>query len=285
MSTELTARVALEKYGFRFTHSLGQNFLLNQEVISGIADAAEVAAGESILEIGAGAGILTAEMIARGAHVVAIELDKALEPVLQAVVPGAHILFEDALKVDLADLAQHAFGGAPFRVVANLPYYITADMITRLVTQPTGLTSLTVMVQKEAAERIMAQPGQKNYCALAARVRYFGGARWLLDVPPTAFTPPPHVDSALIRIDRVACETPDRAREDMMQRVITTAFAMRRKTLSNNLTQAFSLSKEKTVSVLESAGLDARVRGEALTIAQLLRVTDCLMELFRSGCV
>ena len=279
MSHELMARLALKKEGFRFTHSLGQNFLLSDEVIARIADAAAVQSQDNILEIGPGAGVLTAEMLERGAKVLALELDKALAPVLQQVAPQAQVVFEDALKADIPALARQAFGQAPFRVVANLPYYITAQMLTRLTRQQMPISDIVVMVQKEAAQRVMAAPGEKAYCLLAATVQYFGMPQVLFEVGPEAFTPRPHVTSALMHIRRHEEKPVKALNEEMLHRVMAACFAMRRKTLINNLCAAFSLSREQASALLTGCGLDERVRGEALTLSQMGAVADGLTRL------
>lgn len=279
MSHELKARMALEAGGFRFTHSLGQNFLLNDRVIGRIADAAAVSPGDNILEIGPGAGVLTAEMLDRGANVLALELDTSLAPIIEQVAPGAQVVFEDALKADLPALTRQAFGDAPFRVVANLPYYITADMLTRLTRQKMPITHIVVMVQKEAAQRVMAAPGEKAYCLLAATVQYFGQPQVLFEVGPEAFTPRPHVMSALMDIRRHPQPPFSVLNEEMLRRVMAACFAMRRKTLANNLCAAFSLSREAAAAVIQMCGLDPRVRGEALDIAQMGAVADALTRL------
>lgn len=277
---ELNARMALEKHGFRFSHKLGQNFILDEALIGRIVDAAGVGAGDAVLEIGPGAGTMTAEMAMRGAQVLALELDGALEPVLQEVLsgyPGARVEFVDALKADLPALCtQHL--GRPFQVVANLPYYITADVVLKLLRSELMLTRITIMVQKEAAERMMAHPGEKAYCALAATVQYYGVPSVLMELPPDVFTPRPHVDSRLLRIELFR-ERPVRPREERhFLKTIECCFAMRRKTLVNNLCAGFGLSREQALQVIAAAGLDERVRGEALDLEAVARVSDGVIE-------
>ncbi|MDL2205446.1 16S rRNA (adenine(1518)-N(6)/adenine(1519)-N(6))-dimethyltransferase RsmA [Eubacteriales bacterium OttesenSCG-928-N13] len=308
MSSALTARMALAKHGFEFTHSLGQNFLLDDGFIEQIVDAAGVGQGDRVLEIGAGAGVLTAGLCARGAKVLAIEIDRSLAPVLDEVLspylvqdkllePAEEVLaphlvqednaaladgqvricYQDVMKADLPKLTRDAFGeGERFDVVANLPYYITADVLLMLVKTGLPIDSITVMVQQEAAERIMSHPGEKSWCALAAMVQYFGQPSVLFQVPPEAFTPRPHVMSCLLRID-LHREKPAQAQDDrLLLRLITAAFAMRRKTLSNNLTAAFPIHREQAQQLIESCGLDPKVRGEALTLAQLAALSDAI---------
>ncbi len=275
MSHGSIARTALEQNGFRFTHSLGQNFILDDALISRIVGAAGVSPGDRVLEIGAGAGVMTRHMADRGALVAALEIDRSLQPVLDAVLAGssARVEFADALKCDLAEITGSAFGSEPFDVVANLPYYITADVFQLLVKSRLPIRRMTVMVQKEAAERIMASPGQKNWCLLSATVQYFGEPEVLLRVPPEAFTPRPHVESVLLRVDmRQERRSPED--EAMFLRVAAAAFAMRRKTLVNNLMAAFSIPRERAAALVTSLGFDIRVRGEALTLSELMKLSE-----------
>lgn len=275
ISAGLAARMALEKYGFRFSHSLGQNFILDDQLIDRILDAARICPGEKVLEIGPGAGVMTRHLAERGANVTAIELDRSLEPVLDAVVGGldnVRIVYGDAMKLDIGEV----MGEGDYRVVANLPYYITADVIVRMLTQRVKPESLTIMVQKEAAERMMAKVGGKSWCALAATVQYFAQQEILMELPPEAFMPRPHVDSALLSLRLY--DDSDRpvtaADEKLFLRVVNAAFAMRRKTLANNLSAAFGMGKPEAEAMLTSLGLDGKVRGEALTIAQLAEVAE-----------
>ena len=274
ISPGLRARALLERHGFRAAHSLGQNFLLDEQLLTQLIDLAGVEACDDVLEIGPGPGLMTRLLSLRARSVTAVELDRRLEPVLREMLEGrenARVVYADALKADLCALAPP---GA--RVVANLPYYITADAVTRLLTRGPGFRSVAVMVQKEAAERMTSLPGQKAWCLLSATVRYFGEPRVLLELPPEAFEPRPHVHSAFLRID-IYAQRPVRPRDEaLFLRVLSAAFAMRRKTLQNNLRAAFGLSADQAAEALERAGLDARVRGEALSLAQLARLSDAL---------
>lgn len=277
MAAGSIARAALERSGFRFTHSLGQNFILDDRLMERIAIAAGVGPGDRVLEIGAGAGVLTRTLSDRGARVAALEIDRTLEPVLREVLEGtnATVEFADALKCDLKALTERAFSGEAFDVVANLPYCITADVFLLLVKSRLPIRRMTVMVQKEAAERIMASVGQKNWCALAATVQHFGKPSVLMRVPPEAFTPRPHVESVLLRVDML----PERQRpedEAAFLKAVAAAFAMRRKTLANNLMHAFSLPREGAERLLTSLGFDPRVRGEALTLQDLERLGEAV---------
>lgn len=281
LSAGLRARVSLESHGFSFTHSLGQNFILDDDFLAEIVALSGVGSEDCVLEIGPGPGVLTRQLANRCAQVVALEIDRKLEPVLRDVLEGvtnAEVVFEDAMRCDIPALLAQRFSGQPVHVVANLPYYITADVIERLLTCGANLSDITVMVQKEAAERISAPVGSKNYCALAMLVQYYCDIETLMDVPPDYFTPKPHVMSRLIRLE---CRKDGlRAQnEALLLRVIKSAFRMRRKTLVNNLTGDFGLARECVEAVLQELDLDPRIRGEALTVEQVVRLSEKLERL------
>ena len=272
------ARGALERHGFRFTHSLGQNFLLDGDMVESLVDASGIESGDNVLEIGPGAGLMTAIMAAKGANVLAVELDRSLEDVLSDVLEGltVRIHYQDVMKCDLAALTQETFSGNAFKVQANLPYYITSDAITLLVKSALLISQITLLVQKEAAERIVSEPGEKSWCALSAFVASYGTAEILREVPPESFIPRPHVMSVLLQITPYA-EMPYTVRnKEMLYKVITSAFAMRRKTLANNIMASFSLSRADAEGVLTNCGFDPRVRGETLTVPELARLADAL---------
>ena len=273
ISIGLQAGVLLEKYGFHFSHSLGQNFLMDDRFVQKMVQSAQVCAGENVLEIGPGAGVMTRCLLETGANVTAVELDQSLKPVLEEMLAGqprAKLIFADAMKLDPGEV----FGGENYRVVANLPYYITTDMILHLLRAQKKPDSITVLVQKEAAQRMDADMKSKSWCALSATVQYFGQCEALMDVPPEFFTPRPHVDSVLMRINLYE-EKPVQARDDgQLLELIRGAFFMRRKTFANNLTAVFGMSREKAVSLLQECGLDAKIRGEAVTLAQLCLLSD-----------
>ena len=277
LSPGLRARVLLQKHGFQAAHALGQNFLMDESLLSHLIDLSGVTMEDGVLEIGPGPGVMTYLLSRRAHSVTAVEVDKRLEPVLSGLLEGCEntrVVFADALKADLSALAAP---GA--RVVANLPYYITADVISRLLLRGPGFASIAVMVQKEAAERISSLPGQKQWCHLAAVVRYFGEPHILEEIPPEAFEPSPHVTSTFLRIDMYE-ERPVRPRDEaLFLRVLAAAFAMRRKTLANNLRAAFSLDADAAREVLLRAGLPAQVRGEAVPLEGLARLSDALGEM------
>ena len=280
-SAGLRARVALDKHGFRTTHSLGQNFLLDDRCLSGLLDEIDVRPEDRVLEIGPGAGVMTALLAERAEKVLAVELDERLAPVLSDVLApheNAKVEYCDFLRCDVDALTARTLG-EQYRVVANLPYYITADILTKLVGAKNPPASIAIMVQKEAAQRLMSEPGSKQWCALAATVRAYGRAEVVEEVPPERFDPAPHVVSCFLKIDAWDAPIVTPKDEALYRRVVQAAFAMRRKTLANNLKTSFGVSQEQTQAVLSAAGLSDKVRGEALTLAQLSDVSDALGEI------
>lgn len=285
-SAELRARLSLEKHRFRTSHALGQNFILSDALLDSLLDACRVEPSDNVLEIGPGAGVMTRLLAARAHRVAAVEIDEGLRPVLDEVLQGAEnvrVVYQDFMKADVARLVGESFGSAPYRVIANLPYYITADILMRLATCERPPESICIMVQKEAAERLMSSPGSKQWCALAANLQYFGSISLLTEVPPEAFEPPPHVTSCFIRIDRHVAPVVSPGDPALFLRLINAAFAMRRKTLSNNLKAAFGLDADSASDVLREAGLDPKIRGEALTLEELGRAADALAARLRNG--
>ncbi len=282
ISASLRARLALERIGFAPTHSLGQNFILDDSLIGEIARLSGAQEGTCVLEVGPGTGLLTRALALRGARVLAVELDTGLQSVLDAVlegVPNVSVVYGDVMRLKLPQLLSEHFGSAPFHVVSNLPYYITADFVQKLLTAQAEPESMTLMVQSEAADRLLANPGDESWCALAAICAFCCERQRLLDVPRDAFTPPPHVDSALIRFEkRAAREVGETGKADFIA-LIKSAFAMRRKTLVNNLSAARGLDKARAALLLEGVGLNARVRGEELTVSQLAAVFEALKNL------
>lgn len=276
ISAGLHARMLLNRTGFRSTHSLGQNFLLDDGLLSHLIDVAGVGPDDRVLEIGPGAGVMTRLLAQRVQEIVAVEIDLRLEPILSemlADLDNARVVYQDALKTDLSALLE-----GPVHVVANLPYYITADLIQKLLLSGIPLKSLNVMVQKEAAERMMSAPGDPNWCRLAALVQYFGVPSVLAEVPPEAFEPNPRITSVFMRVD-IHQEKPVKPlNEALFLKTLTVEFAMRRKTLANNLKASFYMDSETAKAVILAAGLDERVRGEVLTLEQVSTLSDVIFE-------
>lgn len=279
ISAGLKASIALEKHGFRTSHSLGQNFILDDDFLNLLLDLAGVDEDDCVLEIGPGPGVMTALIARRVSKILSIEMDEKLRPVLESVLEDANnaeIVFCDAMKANIGKLVCDHLG-EKYRVIANLPYYITADLIQKMVLCRPMPESICIMVQKEAAERLMSHPGDKNWCALAATVRLYGDCEVLEDVPPSRFNPPPHVDSCFIRIDLHPQTLIVGELESEMLRMIKCCFHMRRKTLANNLKAFYSLDAQTALSILQNAGLSAQVRGESLTLTEIARLTEAFI--------
>lgn len=271
----------LNRYQFVFQKKFGQNFLIDPRVLDKIITSAGITGDDFVIEIGPGIGTMTQYLAAAAREVVAIEIDKALIPILEDTLDGyenVELLNEDVLKVDLLELVEHRNGGRPVKVVANLPYYITTPIIMSLFEDHIPLKSLTVMVQKEVAERMRTGPGSKDYGALSLAVQYYARPELVANVPPNCFLPRPKVGSAVVRL--VCHEQPpvQVSDEKLMFRLIRASFNQRRKTLVNGLhnSGSLSLSKEEIAEALKELGLPVGIRGEALTLEQFARLTDRL---------
>ena len=268
---EATSHI-LKAFGLRASKRLGQNFLINSAIVQGIVTAAEIEAGDRVLEIGPGIGTLTQGLAEAGAQVTAVELDKKLPAVLAETLKGydnVKIVPGDILKTDIREL----MGQQPFKVAANLPYYITTPILMALLEQKLPITKIVTMVQKEVAERMIASPGGKDYGALSVTVQYFTAPEIVLEVPPSSFLPPPAVDSVVISC-RVL-ENPSVSVEDekMFFRVVRTSFGQRRKTLFNAL-KGLGLDKEIVAAALEKTGIEPSRRGETLSLQEFAKLSD-----------
>ena len=268
-------RDVMERHGFTFSKSLGQNFIVNPSVCPRIAQEGGAAPGVGVIEIGAGIGVLTAELARRADKVVCVEIDRRLLPLLAetlAEFSNITIVNADVMKTDLAALIAREFPGMEVVVCANLPYYITSPILMSLLEQRLPIRSITVMVQKEAAQRICAQPGTRDSGAISAAVRYYSQPRVLFPVSRGSFLPAPEVDSAVIRLDLHPTPPVAVADEATLFRVIRGAFGQRRKTVLNTLSATLELSKEETRALLEQAGVPATARAEALTLEQFAAI-------------
>jgi len=272
----------LNKYQFMFQKRFGQNFLIDTHVLEKIIKSAEITKEDLVLEIGPGIGTMTQYLCENAREVVAVEIDKNLIPILEndtlAPYDNVTIINEDILKVDLNTLVQEKNAGRRIKVVANLPYYITTPIIMGLFEAHVPLKNITVMVQKEVADRMQAGPGSKDYGALSLAVQYYATPYIVANVPPNCFMPRPNVGSAVIRLTLHEEPTVKVADEAFMFRIIRASFNQRRKTLVNGLTNAadLSVSKEQVQSALEQLGLPVTVRGEALTLEQFARLSNLL---------
>ena len=271
----------LQKYNFNFQKKFGQNFLIDEHVLDKIIRAAEITKDDYVLEIGPGIGTMTQYLACAAREVTAVEIDRALIPILEDTLKeydNVSIINEDILKVDIAALAKEKNGGRPIKVVANLPYYITTPIIMGLFESHVPLESITVMVQKEVADRMQVGPGTKDYGALSLAVQYYAKPEIVANVPPNCFIPRPNVGSAVIRLDRYAEPPVQTLDEQFMFSVIRASFNQRRKTLVNGLSNApgLNVSKEKIKEVLARMELSETVRGETLTLEQFAQLADLL---------
>lgn len=271
----------LQKYNFNFQKKFGQNFLIDTHVLEKIIAEAQITKEDCVVEIGPGIGTMTQYLAESAGHVVAVEIDKALIPILEdtlSAYDNVEVINEDILKVDLQKLVEEKNGGRPVKVVANLPYYITTPIVMGLFESRMPLHSITIMVQKEVAERMQAGPGTKDYGALSLAVQYYAQAEVVANVPPNCFIPRPNVGSAVIRLTRY--EKPPVLAEDekLMFAIIRASFNQRRKMLTNGLSNAPGLSadKEKVRSALACMGLPENIRGEAMTLEQFARLSGLL---------
>lgn len=269
----------IKKYQFAFQKKFGQNFLIDAHVLDKIIDAAKIAKEDCVLEIGPGIGVMTQRLAEKARHVVAVEIDRHLIPILGETLQAydnVTIINEDILKVDIKELADLYNGGAPIKIVANLPYYITTPIIMELFESQAPVDNLTVMVQKEVADRMQVGPGSKDYGSLSLAVQYYAEPYIVAHVPPNCFIPRPNVGSAVIRLTRHRNPPVQTTDPQLMFRLIRASFNQRRKTLQNGLNNfpEFPYSKETIAEAIRSLGLPSSVRGETLTLEQFARLAD-----------
>lgn len=269
----------IKKYQFAFQKKFGQNFLIDGHVLDKIISSAEITSEDFVLEIGPGIGTMTQYLAEAAGQVVAVEIDKALIPILEDTLKGydnVEVINEDVLKLDINQLAMEKNQGRPIKVVANLPYYITTPIIMGLFESHVPIKSITVMVQKEVAQRMQSGPGSKDYGALSLAVQYYAQPYIVANVPPNCFMPRPNVGSAVIRLTRHETMPVEVMDEKLMFRIIRASFNQRRKTLQNGLNNSpeISLPKEEIAQAIESLGVSPSIRGEALTLEQFARLAD-----------
>ena len=271
----------IEMHGFSFSKSLGQNFLIDEGVLMKIVKGSGVDENSGALEIGPGAGVLTRELAKVSKNVVAVEIDKSLMPLLNYTLDefdNVTVVNDDVLRVDLKALVEEKFGGSPVHVVANLPYYITTPIIMKFLEDEVPVKSLTVMVQKEVADRMAAAPGGKDYGALSAAVQFYTVPKIIAKAEPHCFMPQPKVASVVIRLEvqpEPTVEVKDKAK---MFAIIKSAFGQRRKTLVNALSKSpyINIGKDLVLKALSEMGLDANIRGEKLSLEQFARLSDLI---------
>ena len=274
----------LQKYEFVFQKKYGQNFLIDTHVLDKIINAAKITEDDFVLEIGPGIGTMTQYLASKAREVFAVEIDKALIPILEDTLSeykNVTILNEDILKVDIRKLAEEHNQGRPIKVVANLPYYITTPIIMGLFEEDVPVESITVMVQKEVADRMQTGPGSKDYGALSLVVQYYASPYIVANVPPNCFMPRPKVGSAVIRLSRHE-KLPVNVKDSrLMFRIIRASFNQRRKTLVNGLKNAQDLNftKEEIERAVSACGFPVGIRGEALTLQNFADLVNCLSEM------
>lgn len=275
---DITTRDIVSKYNFKFTKSLGQNFLTDETVLSDIVSGADISKDDYVIEIGPGVGTLTAELLNRAKKVSTIEIDDKLIPILQEELKdydNFELIHKDALKVNYHELIGEE---ESVKVVANLPYYVTTPIIANLLNGKYNIKSITIMIQKEVAVRMAAGPGTKDYGAFSLLVQYFCDTEIIRNVPPSCFIPSPKVDSIVIRLDRLEKPRVEVKDEKLFFNVIRQSFNMRRKTLWNGL-KNIGLDKERLKQAFDNAGIDEKRRGETLTIQEFGKLADCIYDL------
>lgn len=271
----------LQKYNFNFQKKFGQNFLINTGVLEDIIDAAEVTDEDMVLEIGPGIGTMTQYLCENARQVIAVEIDTNLIPILKdtlSAYDNVGIINDDILKVDINELAREYNNGRPIKVVANLPYYITTPIIMGLFESHVPIESITVMVQKEVADRMQAGPGTKDYGALSLAVQYYSKPQIVVNVPPSCFMPQPKVGSTVISLRRHQQPVVQVEDEKLMFKVIRASFNQRRKTLANGLNNygGINLTKEQIQQSIEELGVPVNIRGEALSLEQFACLSNII---------
>ncbi len=284
LGTPSATKEIINKYSFAFQKKFGQNFLIDSNVLESIIRGAEITKDDFVLEIGPGIGTMTQYLCEAARQVVAVEIDKMLIPILEDTLSeydNVEVINQDVLKVDIKSLADEKNTGKPIKVVANLPYYITTPIIMGLFESGVPIDSITIMVQKEVADRMQTGPGSKDYGALSLAVQYYATAKVILNVSATCFMPRPNVDSAVIKLTRHKEPTVNVADEKLMFKIIRASFNQRRKTLVNGLKNSpeLSFSKEQIVKAIEKIGKPETIRGEALTLEEFAELANAFTEL------
>lgn len=279
IATPIRTRAIMERYGFNFKKGFGQNFLIDTNVLDNIADAAGITSEDTVLEIGPGFGSLTQTVAERAKKVISLEIDTKLIPILNETLAdynNIEIINKDVLKCDIDELSREKNDGKPFKVVANLPYYITTPIIMDMLEKHSAVTSMTVMVQKEVAERMQAGPKSSDYGALSVAVQFYADTNIDMIVQPSCFMPRPKVASAVITLklrDKPSVDVKDK---NLFFHIVKCAFGQRRKTLLNTLCNQgnFNMTKEEIGEIIRSAGLDERIRGEAMSLQEFGILSD-----------
>lgn len=289
LATPTATAEIIKKYNFAFQKRFGQNFLIDSNIVSKIIKLSEITEKDCVVEIGPGIGTMTQHLAEKAGQVIAVEIDKNLIPILNETLgeyDNVTIINDDILKVDIRQMAEEKNGGRPIKIVANLPYYITTPIIMGLFESNVPLSSITIMVQKEVAERMQVGPGTKDYGALSLAVQYYARPEIVLNVPSTCFMPRPGVGSAVIRLQKYETPPVNVKDEKKMFSIIRAAFNQRRKTLANALANGFvykdadgnseAVGRQKVYDALEKMNLSQNVRGEVLSLEQFAELSDLL---------
>lgn len=279
LSSHRATKDIVDKHGFKFSKSLGQNFLIDDNVIDKIIDGARVKEGDKVIEVGPGIGTLTREMAKRAEKVVAVEIDKNLIPILKetlAEFDNTEVVNEDILKVDINKLVDEKLSGGPVKLIANLPYYITTPIVMKFLEEDIPVTDIVVMVQKEVADRMNAVPSTKDYGALSVAVQYYCDTEIVAKAPRHMFIPQPKVDSTVIGLHIREEKKYKADNEQLFFKTVKAAFGQRRKTLLNSLSSMGVLDKAKIKEVLAEAGIDEKRRGETLSIEEFAHLSNII---------
>lgn len=279
LSSHRATKDIVDKHGFKFSKSLGQNFLIDDNVIDKIIDGARVKEGDKVIEVGPGIGTLTREMAKRAEKVVAVEIDKNLIPILKETLAdfdNTEVINEDILKVDINKLVDEKLSGGPVKLIANLPYYITTPIVMKFLEEDIPVTDIVVMVQKEVADRMNAVPSTKDYGALSVAVQYYCDTEIVAKAPRHMFIPQPKVDSTVIGLHIREEKKYKADNEQLFFKTVKAAFGQRRKTLLNSLSSMGVLDKAKIKEVLAEAGIDEKRRGETLSIEEFAHLSNII---------
>lgn len=276
---KLNTKEVVKKYNFKFTKSLGQNFLIDDKVLDDIVEGADVSKEDFVIEIGPGVGTLTKELLAKAKKVCAVELDSELIPILQEELQGYdnfELIHKDALKVDFNEIIGEE---ESVKVVANLPYYVTTPIIARMLNEDYKFKSLTIMIQKEVAERIDAEPNCKEFGSISVLVQYYCDTKIIRTVPPSSFVPQPKVDSIVIRLDKLDKPRVQVKDKELFFKIVRQSFNMRRKTLRNAVKSMKIINGEEMEKVFENANIDPRRRGETLSLQEFANLADAVYDM------
>ena len=279
LSSHKAKKEVVQKHNFKFSKALGQNFLIDTNVIDRILEGARVQEGDYVIEVGPGIGTLTKEMGRTAEKVVAIEIDKTLIPILEETLadfPNIEVINQDILKVDVQELVKEKLNGGPVKLIANLPYYITTPIVMKFLEEDIPVTDIVVMVQKEVADRMNAQPNSKDYGALSVAVQYYCDTEIVAKAPRHMFMPQPNVDSTVIGLHVREEKKYNVDNEDIFFKTVKASFGQRRKTLLNSLGGLGFLSKDQIKIALQEANLDEKRRGETLSIEEFASLSNAV---------